>query len=207
MSIADWLGLSLLCLAGAASPGPSLAVVLSACVRGGRNAGLVAAWSHAVGVGLYAALTVFGLSALLAANANALALIQLCGAAYLLWLAHGLWNSPKNEELATDRASASAARDGFAVVFLNPKLAVFMLALFSQFLESGAGAAVKFQMMGTAFFIDGAWYTLITLLFTHRAIIDGLRNHSQTINRVFAIALAGLALALLASLAGLTLGT
>ncbi|MEM7692217.1 MAG: LysE family translocator [Pseudomonadota bacterium] len=203
MSIADWIGLSLLCLAGAASPGPSLAVVLSACVRGGRSAGLIAAWSHAFGVGLYAALTVFGLSALVTANSQALALIQLCGAAYLLWLAYGLWNSPKHEDIAAREASTSAARDGFAVVFLNPKLAVFMLALFSQFLEPGAGVAVKLQMMGTAFFIDGAWYTLITLLFTHRSLIDGLRNHSQMINRVFAVALSGLALALLASLSGL----
>ena len=204
MSITDWLSLSLLCLAGAVSPGPSMAVVLGACLNGGRTAGLVASWAHAVGIGLYACLTVLGISALLTASPNILTAIQLLGGLYLLWLAYGLWTS--TGLMSNPQPAASAARDGFAVVFLNPKVAVFMLALFSQFLQPGAALAVKLQMAGTAFFIDGAWYSLIALLFTRQSFIQRLRDNAITINRLFALALALLALALFVSLVRAALG-
>ncbi|MEM8489614.1 MAG: LysE family translocator [Pseudomonadota bacterium] len=202
MSAADCLSLALLCLAGAASPGPSLAVVLNACFQNGRRGGLVASWSHAAGVGLYAAITAFGISTLITTASSLLKGMQMLGAGYLLWMAWRLWseNGTLSEAKGEFVKKSQAMRDGFAVAFLNPKLAIFMLALFSQFIRVDAGPTVKFQMTGIAWLVDGLWYTTVTLLFTRSGFLDWLRGHAVLINRIFAIALGLLALSLVVSL-------
>ncbi|WOJ94404.1 LysE family translocator [Congregibacter variabilis] len=203
MSAWEWLSLASLCFAGAASPGPSLAVVVSASLGGGKLAGLAAAWAHALGVGLYAVLTVLGLSALLANAAWLFLGLQSAGAIYLLWLAWGLWRSAQSstaESKPTIKSAAASARDGFTIAFLNPKLAVFMLALFSQFVRPDANIEIQAILISTATLIDGLWYTFITLMLTRKKWISVLKANGAAIDRVFAGLLALLALTILTRL-------
>lgn len=203
MSTWEWLGLASLCFAGAASPGPSLAVVVSASVSGGRLNGLAAAWAHALGVGLYAALTVLGLSTLLASAAWLFLGLQSAGAMYLIWLAWGLWRSaqsPLSESEPLARSTASSARDGFAIAFLNPKLAVFMLALFSQFVRPEASTAGQATLIATATIIDGLWYTFVTMMITRGKWLTALKNNSAKIDKLFAVLLTLVAMTILTRL-------
>lgn len=66
MALSVWLSLALVCMMGAMSPGPSLAVVLKHTLSGGMKNGMLAALSHGIGVGLYAAASLLGLGALMA---------------------------------------------------------------------------------------------------------------------------------------------
>ncbi|MEO1080153.1 MAG: LysE family translocator [Pseudomonadota bacterium] len=200
MSLWEWLSLASVCFAGAASPGPSLAVVLDAVLRGGRGNGIIAAWAHALGVGLYAALTVFGISALLLSRPELFTLLQVCGALYLLWMAARLLRSTASGPAVSEDAPSHvgrAARDAFAVAFLNPKLAVFMLALFSQFIRPDAALSESALLIATATGIDGAWYTLVALLLSRGSWLDVLRRNATRIDRGFGALLAILALSIL----------
>jgi len=203
MSIWEWLSLASLCFAGAASPGPSLAVVVSASLTGGKLAGLSAAWAHALGVGLYATLTVLGLSTVIARAHWLFFSLQAAGAAYLLWLAWGLLHSahsPSTTSASPASNAASSVRNGFAIAFLNPKLAVFMLALFSQFVQPDANAETKAILIATATLIDGIWYSFITVMITREKWINALKNNGPKIDRLFGGLLAILALVILARL-------
>lgn len=197
MSLFEWFGLASLCLAGAASPGPSLAVVIAATMKGGRPTGLTAAWMHALGVGFYALLTVLGLGALVTANAAVFQAMQVAGALYLLWMARGMWSLAKastptlrseDKELPSS-SGINPARDGFAIAFLNPKLAVFMLALFSQFIRPDAGLIEGTVMVGTVFMTDGLWYSLIVILLSRGNWIERLQNNAARVDRTFAVLL------------------
>ena len=64
MNVSDWLSLTLVCILGAASPGPSFAVILSATRTGGRAGGLAAALGHGLGIFLYAFVAATSLSLL-----------------------------------------------------------------------------------------------------------------------------------------------
>lgn len=199
MNVVEWLPLASACLAGAASPGPSLAVVLANTMAGGRAAGLLTAWAHAMGVGLYAAVTVFGLASLVTEYPTLYRGMQVGGALYLLWMAHGLLLSEASTMTseAAGAHSTSALRDGFTIAFLNPKLAVFMLALFSQFVSPDASLAVALLLVATATLIDGLWYSAVTLLLSRRGWLDALRSRAGAIDRVFGMLLAGIALYIL----------
>ncbi|MFT7287963.1 MAG: threonine/homoserine/homoserine lactone efflux protein [Halieaceae bacterium] len=200
VSVWEWLTLAGLCLAGAASPGPSLAVVMGASLRGGRGAGLAAAWAHAAGVGLYAALTVLGIGALITSHEIVFQSLQIAGAAYLLWLARRLWLSGRAAGASAEAppepilaGTGQSLRDGFAIAFLNPKLAVFMLALFSQFIKPDAGVPLGILLVATAALIDGFWYSLIALAVTRAGWVGRLRDNAALIDRSFAVLLALLA--------------
>ncbi|TGD74730.1 LysE family translocator [Mangrovimicrobium sediminis] len=200
MEIAQWLVLLGVCTLGAMSPGPSLAVVTSHTLAGGRSHGVAAALAHGSGVALYAALTVLGLTAALTARPGLFLVVQWIGAAYLAYLGCRLLLArAATGEADTDTAptARSPVREGFLVAFLNPKLAIFMLAVFSQFLSEGAGLAQKAVMVATAGAVDGLWYTLVALGLSHPRLQHRLRRQAALIDRLFGLALLALAVALL----------
>lgn len=196
MSFTLWLTLAGVCLAGAVSPGPSLAVVVNATLRRGKAAGLAVAWGHALGVALYALLTILGVATLITAVPALFKAIQLAGAMYLIYLAIGMLAS-SGATTIPDRADEGGRgrglADGFSIAFFNPKLAVFMLALFSQFVRPDFGAEDLALMITTAGTIDGMWYSVVVLLLSGSRGADALRGHSRQIDRIFAVLLFALA--------------
>jgi threonine/homoserine/homoserine lactone efflux protein len=194
MSAGLWLSLFTICLLGAMSPGPSLATVVSNTLSKGRSAGLVTGLAHGLGVALYGLLTVAGLAAVISGTPTLFKLLQLAGAAYLVWLGVRplLWAAAGT--LHGEQRHGSPALDGFLVAFLNPKLAIFMLALFSQFLQADAGWQHKAIMVATVGCTDAAWYCLMALLVSHARVLEKLRRANVVIDRVFGLILIALAL-------------
>ncbi len=203
MALDHWLALCAVCWLGAASPGPSLAVIAAATLGGNRRAGFAAALAHGAGVGLYALATVTGLALIVAGAPALLRGIQLLGAAYLAFLGLRALRSSAAFALA-GAGIARPARDGFFIAFLNPKMALFMLALFSQFLAPGAGWLEKGVMVATAAGIDVAWYSAVVLLIGAPGLRRRLERRGGWLGRAFGIGL--LALAAWMAAAGLASG-
>jgi threonine/homoserine/homoserine lactone efflux protein len=144
-----------------ATPGVDMAFTLLSTLRGGVRAGLAAAAGVGAGCVVHTLAAAFGLAALMATSAAAFNAVKWAGAAYLLWLAWGMlragWRGAPPAAAATDSApQASGAgplfRQGFVTNVLNPKVALFFLALLPQFID--ADAAHKTQ----AFLFLGAWF-------------------------------------------------
>lgn len=169
-------------------------------IADGRGAGIAAAWAHAAGVAIYALATVVGISALLAAAPALLLAIKMAGAIYLLFLAWHLLHS-RGSDLGAENSQRSsalaAARDGFAIAFLNPKLALFMLALFSQFLKPDYAFPEYTVMVATVTLIDGGWYTLVAVLLTGGTLLRHLQSRAAMLDRGFGLMIALLALLIL----------
>lgn len=191
MEPAQWLSLAAVCLLGAMSPGPSMAVVLHASLHGGRGAGIAAAVAHGIGVGVYGLLTVSGLAVVVARSPAVFLGIQLLGAAYLTYLGFKALRSTGVVQLEAQSSDndRGAAASGFLVAFLNPKLAVFMLALFAQFLRPEAPLAERALMAATVWFIDTLWYLFIALLVSHALFYQRLRARARLIDRCFGVIL------------------
>jgi len=169
MALSLWFSLALVCMMGAMSPGPSLAVVLKHSLNGGMKNGMLAALSHGFGVGLYAAASLLGLGALMLQFPTVYQLLVYLGAAYLAYLGLKILFSKSNDsELQVQKSAVSSSKalqDGFAIAFLNPKLAIFFLALFSQFIDpENLTLNIGIIMCLTVFVIDTGWYLLVALL-------------------------------------------
>ena len=188
MTLTTWLTFLAICLLGAMSPGPSVAVVLKFTVNNGRAHGLAASWFHAAGIGLWAIATVSGLAVVVTRSETLFNLITWFGAAYLAWLGLKAIMAGKEGPLDVERAGKvplwQAAREGGMISLLNPKIAIFFLALFSQFIVAGATFSDHVIMVLTATLVDGLWYTLVTVVLSQRSILAALQKRGQMVNRM-----------------------
>lgn len=200
MTITMWLTVVSICLLGAMSPGPSLAVVLQQTLRGGRKTGLVAALTHGLGIGLYALLCISGIAVMITTSPLLFASLQWLGAGYLMWIGiKGLRARPGTDAtLVNTPTTGSAARDGFLVVFLNPKVAVFFIALFSQVIGSETNWLEKIAYAATAMFIDMGWYMIVAWSFSNPRWLGRLQRNVVWLERAFGVILIALAIRLLA---------
>ena len=196
MRFTEWIVLATVCLAGASSPGPSLALLIRSVIRDGRIAGVVFGIAHGVGILLYAGLVTMGLGAVMALLPVLSMLLEIAGLAFLLWLATGMVRAglAPGGDAATPEASASMplarhARDGFMIVFLNPKIAAFFLAIFSQFLSTDQGAGVQVLMVMTAFVVDAGWYVLIAFVIAMPGLLRRLETRARQLELVIGLVL------------------
>jgi len=200
MPLTLWLSLAAVCAMGAMSPGPSLAMVLRHTLGGGRTPGVVAGISHALGVGLYALLTVWGLGAVISQEPMLFRLITWGGAAYLAWLGIRALQAGRGGALEAQAAVTDplqAARDGVLVALGNPKLILFFVALLSQFVSPDMSTAGKALIVATAALIDGLWYVLVAVALSHSAVLPWLQARAHWINRLTGVLLLALALRVL----------
>lgn len=200
------------------SPGPSLAVVLRQTLSGGRKAGLVTAFAHGLGFGFYALACVSGIALIITTSPILFTGLQFAGAAFLLWLGlKGITAKPAvrsgsidvtdpttpaiadSSQVRTDAVPAnnSAFRDGFLIVFLNPKIAVFLIAVFSQVIGDHTSGAERMVYVATAMFIDMGWYMIVAWLFSNPLWLGSLQKKSVWLERIFGIILIALAARLL----------
>ncbi|MCK2045513.1 MULTISPECIES: LysE family translocator [Chromohalobacter] len=197
MSLSLWLSLAAVCAMGAMSPGPSLAMVLRHTLGGGRMPGVVAGVCHAAGVGFYAALTVWGLGAVIVHQPVLFQAITWGGAAYLAWLGVKALRAGRGGALEAGGVASGpgvAARDGVLVALANPKLILFFVALLSQFVSADMGAGAKTMIVATASLIDAGWYVLVALALSHSSVLPWLQARAHWINRMTGVLLLGLAL-------------
>ena len=126
----------------ALTPGPVWVYLLSRTLTQGRRAGYFSLLGVAAGVVVHVLLAALGISVVLLAIPFAFDAIKLAGAAYLLWLAintlrgGGLSFTPQPLDVVPDRV---LVRQAMVAALLNPKVAVFYLSLFPQFVEPTAG--------------------------------------------------------------------
>jgi threonine/homoserine/homoserine lactone efflux protein len=194
MTLTAWLTIVGICCLGAMSPGPSLAVVLKHTLSGGRRQGFVAAITHGLGVGLYAFICISGLAVVITTSETLFMVLQWSGAAYLAWLGiKGILSRSNPNQSLPDVEAKAAARDGFMIVFLNPKIAVFFIALFAQVVGTDTTWLGKMLYASTAMIIDGAWYVIVAWLFSNKRWLSKLQEKAVWLDRIFGVVLVGLA--------------
>ena len=140
-----WLLFCVACAALAATPGPNMLFLVSRTLAQGRSAGFVSLAGTSTGFALHALAAAFGLSALLAAVPLAFEVVKWAGAIYLAWLAIVMWRTsdePEASVAAPHSTPRAMYRQGLLTAVLNPKVAVFQLALFPQFVDPAHGSVL-----------------------------------------------------------------
>jgi threonine/homoserine/homoserine lactone efflux protein len=140
------------CLALTATPGPDMVLIASRSATQGSASGFATLAGIQVGTYCHALAAAFGLSQLFLVVPAAYDFIRYAGAAYLLYLAYKAFRSSAAAAVASrvaERERYTAAvvfRQGLLTNLLNPKMALFVLALFPQFVRPEAGS-VAVQIM------------------------------------------------------------
>jgi threonine/homoserine/homoserine lactone efflux protein len=162
-----WFALAALVLV--LTPGPNMIYCISRTLSQGRAAGLVSLGGVMLGFLVHLFAAALGLTAVLMAVPFAFDAIKLAGAAYLLWLA---WQTLKPGGAAPFQARSLPAdppstlfRMGFVTNLLNPKVAMFYLSFFPQFLQPERGSVLlqSLQLGSVQIAVSGSVNALLIL--------------------------------------------
>jgi threonine/homoserine/homoserine lactone efflux protein len=149
---------------------------------------------HGIGFGLYAGVAIFGLIVLLEEAPGVFLGLQWIGIALLVWYGWLMW--AHDDEEAPEEMVEKEARgflEGFSIAFFNPKIALFLVAVLAQVLESGMSLETKLVIGFIGMAIDMAWYVLVAVFLTGTPLLDWLRSNGSIVNRLTAVVLWGFA--------------
>ena len=156
----------------AISPGPDNIFVLTQSIVNSKKHGLATVFGLMTGCLIHTTLVAFGISAILKQHDNLFFLIKVFGATYLLYLAYQVYRSDAKITFSTEniilKTPLELFKKGFLMNVLNPKVTIFFLAFFPQFLFSEDLSKVL------QFYILGMLFILVSLLvFGAIAVLGG----------------------------------
>ena len=178
---------------GATSPGPSVAVVLRNTMIGGRARGLSCAVGHGIGFGFYAISVVFGLVIIMDKYPDVFTIMQAIGIFFLLYLGKSML-SAEVQEIQQAKSNRDGFLEGFFIAFLNPKIAVFMLAVLSTVLDPSMNSETKWVIAGLGMTIDTVWYVLVAIVISNSSILTRIQNNQRILNLITGLLMIGLAI-------------
>ena len=145
------------------APGPDIMYLLAKSLADGTKAGISLALGLTTGLIFHTTLVIIGVAAIIQQSPLAFATLKYIGAAYLLYLAWGAFHAQGNLKLNAVNNSTSffkLYRRGLIMNITNPKVQIFFLAFFPQFVApETTGLALVMQMV-----IQGATFILATLI-------------------------------------------
>ncbi|MEM7430144.1 MAG: LysE family translocator [Pseudomonadota bacterium] len=159
------------------SPGPNGVLVAKTVPTSGRTAGFANVAGFVAAFYLHGALSIFGISLILVQSAQAFLIVKLLGAAYLCWIGiRALYSAWKVERdsgpvapARRKRRLSAALAEGFLTNALNPKVSMFYLAAFPQFIPLGADgqAAISagFTLVTAHAILNAFWFGAMVMLF------------------------------------------
>jgi threonine/homoserine/homoserine lactone efflux protein len=149
------------------TPGQDTFYILGRSMAEGTRSGVASALGITVGSLFHTAMAALGLSAVLATSASAFTVVKLIGAAYLVYLGVRMLMTSKAVEAPRVRRTGvlGAFRDGILTNALNPKVALFFLALMPQFIDPDSHTKVAaFMGLGLTFVATGTVWCLVLAL-------------------------------------------
>jgi len=180
-----WVQFATICIVGAMSPGPSMALIIRNSIKYGRVSGILSSVGHAIGIGIYAGVSVAGLQIILINNIFLFNTIQFCGSVFLLVLGIlFLRDTGQKLSIQDKQKSVNSFMQGFAISILNPKILIWFAAIFSQFIEISSTNFVKLTMVLIASSIDGLWYIILTIIVTGFGLKQFLENNTKIIQNI-----------------------
>lgn len=152
------------------TPGIDTVFVLNKSIVQGKKAGIYATLGVNSGIMVHTLFAALGLSLILAQSAIAFSIVKYAGAAYLLYLGIEKLRSNKQTIQVSDSIKNKESNkknyvSGVLTNVLNPKVALFFMAFFPQFIRPEAiNSPLPFIVLGLTYALLGLiWFTILTL--------------------------------------------
>ncbi len=181
MSIELFLAFILASALLAATPGPSVSLIIANGTSSGLKAGLLTVAGGISGVVLLVTGATLGMSSVMALMADWFDLLRLAGAGYLVWLGVSrIWKVWKHEPVL-EQPVTSGRRwywQGLAVSLSNPKTLLFLGAFFPQFVNPDAPLTAQLWLLAVSFVV------IMTMIDSAYAVLAGTARTWITQKRV-----------------------
>ncbi len=189
----QWLTLAAVNVLAVMSPGPDFVMAVRNSVVYSRRVGVFTALGFSIGVLVHVTYTVLGIAAIIAQSVMAFNIIKYAGAAYLIWIGyHALRSKGMKTEIidgvliktgVKQMGDFAAFRSGFLTNLLNPKAALFFLAIVSQIIRPETPLFWQAVYGLTCSVITMAWFSAIAFVLTQGRVRNTFLKATKWIDR------------------------
>jgi RhtB (resistance to homoserine/threonine) family protein len=171
------LTVALIHLLAVMSPGPDFIMTIRNSLAYSRRSGFYSSIGLGLGILVHVTYCLAGIALIISRSVLIFSVIKYIGAAYLLYIGiKSLRAKPAARINATEEYSAvdltkgQALRMGFITNATNPKATLFFLSLFTIVIQPGTPLFVKLIMGGEMVIATMAWFSLVTIIASHRLV-------------------------------------
>ena len=185
MTLVTFVQVFTVCLLGAMSPGPSMAVVINNAIFKGRYNGILTSIGHGIGIACYATFAVLGLGLIIKTNVFIFNGLKVLSIIFLIFIgAKSILNKEKlNLEKNNIKEKTVSFLQGFSISILNPKILVWFIAIYSQFMSTENELIFNIYLISIAGVIDACWYTVLTLAVTTTSALSFFQTKINIIQK------------------------
>lgn len=178
MTIYIFFKIFTVCLLGAMSPGPSMVVVINNAIFKNRFHGILTSLGHGIGISVYALFAVLGIALIIKTNLHIFNGIKFLSIIFLIYL--GVKSLLNKSDLDFNKNSLkngiASFLQGLNISLLNPKIFIWFIAIYSQFMSVNNDLFFNTTLILTAGLVDAVWYITLTLLVTSNIALDFFKN-------------------------------
>ena len=192
----------IVCLLGAMSPGPSMAIVINNAIFKGRYSGIFTSIGHGIGIAIYATFAVLGLGLIIENNLFIFNGLKILSIIFLIFI--GIKSILNKENLNLEKNNTKEKTvsflQGFGISILNPKILVWFTAIYSQFMSVNNDLIFNIYLVSIAGIIDASWYIFLTLAVTTTTTLGFFKKKLNLIKKIQGLFFIGIGLGLLFNL-------
>ena len=199
MSIIIFIKILIVCLLGAVSPGPSMVVVMNNALFKNRFHGILTSLGHGFGIGMYALFAVLGIALIIKTNLFVFNGIKFISIIFLIYLGVKSIISKSKLDFGKYNLNDGIASfsQGVSISLLNPKIFIWFIAIYSQFMSVENDLFFNTVLVLTAAIVDALWYITLTLLVTSKIALDFIKNKNGLLQKFVGIIFIAIGLLLL----------
>ena len=201
MTLFTFVQVFTVCLLGAMSPGPSMAVVINNAIFKGRYHGILTSIGHGIGIALYATIAVLGLGLIIKTNIYIFNSLKILSIVFLIFL--GTQSILTKEEFNFKKNKVRKTisfLQGFSISILNPKILVWFIAIYSQFMSVDNQLIFDIFLISIAGIVDACWYIILSLAVTTASTLIFFQTKITIIKKIQGFFFIALGLGLLVNL-------
>ena len=202
MSLFVFIQIFFVCLLGAMSPGPSMVVVINNAIFKNRYHGILTSIGHGLGITIYAIFAVIGIGLIIKTNIIIFNSIKALSIIFLIYL--GLRSLFNKTQVSFDNKNLSGRAtsffEGFSIAILNPKIFIWFVAIYSQFMSKNNDLVFNTYLILTAGIVDTCWYIVLTILATSSFALNFLKSKSNILQKTIGCVFIMIGLVLLMNL-------
>ena len=189
MTIILFSQIVIVCLLGAMSPGPSMVVVLNNAIFKNKFNGILTALGHGVGIGIYAICAVIGIGLILKTNLFLFNLLKIFSIIFLLYLGVKAIYIKGNLDFSQNsiKSGSKSFIQGLSISILNPKIFIWFLAIYSQFMSVNNDFILNLFLVLIASTVDALWYILLVIIVTSKSVIEFIKDKYLLAQRIIGI--------------------
>ena len=202
MTLITFVQVFTVCLLGAMSPGPSMAVVINNAIFKGRYNGILTSIGHGIGITVYATFAVLGLGLIIETNIFVFNGLKILSIIFLIFIGvKSILNKEKiNFEKKDIKENTISFLQGFSISILNPKILVWFIAIYSQFMSTKNELIFNIYLVTIAGITDACWYIILTLTVTTASALSFFQTKINLIQKIQGFILIALGLGLTVNL-------